>query len=99
MAKEGSWLFSSVTPTPKTASTTTTTKITTTVANNITSVVSSGCMVKEIESGLEKTCVFPFKIKDDGIETTHNTCTDIFDDDGRFWCSTKVFTYSAVSNK
>ena len=52
--------------------------------------VFSECMVKEKKSRREKPCQFPFTITDDGTDTTYNTCTDVFDDDGRYWCSTKV---------
>ena len=47
---------------------------------------SRGCDVTEINSQTEKQCVFPFKIN----QRTYMECTDNFDPDGKFWCSTKV---------
>jgi len=53
--------------------------------------VLSRCTVTENNSLQKKPCVFPFKLpQEDGKNEVHNICTDSFDPDGRFWCSTKT---------
>ena len=47
---------------------------------------SQNCTVKEISSGNEKPCVFPFIYKG----KAHNICTDQDDPDGLSWCSTET---------
>ena len=71
--------------------TTTTSTTTTTITNTITTTaVTSTCVVKEYKSGEEKLCVFPFTLINDGLVTIYDNCTDVLDEDGRYWCSTKV---------
>ena len=48
------------------------------------------CTVRHQKTNRQRKCVFPFTLKDDGVETIYNTCTDAFDPDGRYWCSLKV---------
>lgn len=45
-----------------------------------------GCHVLESQSKEMRSCSFPFIYAD----KTYKTCTDVDDDDGKFWCSTKV---------
>ena len=61
--------------------------------------VCSECVVKESKSGRQKQCIFPFTIQNDGTDTTYNKCTDAFDNDGRYWCSTKVSSFEDVTHR
>ena len=47
------------------------------------------CFVKENNSSEMKNCVFPF-ILQDNPDFVYNECTKVLDDDGKYWCSTKV---------
>ena len=51
--------------------------------------VSSRCFVTEFISDQKKACVFPFKLQGRATED-QNSCTNLFDPDGRYWCSTQV---------
>ena len=53
---------------------------------------SQDCIVSEFKTNLRKSCVFPFTVEDtkNGLKETFNTCTDIADNQGKLWCSTKV---------
>ena len=57
--------------------------------------VLSRCFVTEFNSDQRKACVFPFKLQE-GATDDHNTCTDLSDPDGKYWCSTKVCKYHTV---
>ena len=46
------------------------------------------CIVEETSTKKQKSCVFPFFLKNDG--KTYFECTNDFDPDQRYWCSTKV---------
>ena len=46
------------------------------------------CIVEETSTKEQKSCVFPFFLKNDG--KTYFECTNDFDPDQRYWCSTKV---------
>ena len=37
-----------------------------------------------------KSCIFPFSIIVDGIKETFDSCTNVLDLEGKYWCSTKV---------
>ena len=51
--------------------------------------VLSRCFVTEFSSNQRKACVFPFKLQE-GATEDHNSCTNLSDPDGKYWCSTKV---------
>ena len=46
------------------------------------------CIVEETSTKKQKSCVFPFFLKNDG--KPYFECTNDFDPDQRYWCSTKV---------
>ena len=54
--------------------------------------VLSRCFVTEFSSDQRKPCIFPFKLRE-GATDDQNTCTDLSDPDGKYWCSTKVCKY------
>ena len=47
------------------------------------------CFVTEFSSDQKKACVFPFRLQG-GATEDQNSCTNLSDPDGRYWCSTKV---------
>ena len=47
------------------------------------------CFVTEFKSDQKKACMFPFRLQDGGTDD-QNSCTNLFDPDGRYWCSTQV---------
>ena len=51
--------------------------------------VLSRCFVTEFSSKQRKACVFPFKLQEGAIDD-QNSCTNLSDPDGKYWCSTKV---------
>ena len=51
------------------------------------------CVVEEISTKEQKSCLFPFFLKDDG--EPYFECTNNFDPDQRYWCSTKVSNTSS----
>ena len=53
--------------------------------------VLSKCFVTEFSSDQRKACVFPFKLQE-GATDDQNSCTNLFEPDGKYWCSTKVCT-------
>jgi hypothetical protein len=57
--------------------------------------VLSRCFVTEFSSDQRKACVFPFKLRE-GATEEQNSCTDLSDPDGKYWCSTKVCKYHTV---
>ena len=57
--------------------------------------VLSKCFVTEFNSDQRKACVFPFKLQE-GATEDQNSCTDLSDPDGKYWCSTKVCKYHIV---
>ena len=54
--------------------------------------VLSRCFVTEFSSDQKKACVFPFRLQ--GASEDHNSCTNLFDPDGRYWCSTQVIQFN-----
>ena len=46
------------------------------------------CIVEETSTKKQKSCVFPFFLQNDG--KPYFECTNDFDPDQRYWCSTKV---------
>ena len=56
--------------------------------------VLSKCFVTEISSDQRKPCVFPFRLQ--GATEDQNSCTNLSDPDGKYWCSTKVCKYHTV---
>ena len=57
--------------------------------------VLSKCFVTEFSSDQRKACVFPFKLQE-GATDDQNSCTNLSDPDGKYWCSTKVCKYHTV---
>ena len=53
------------------------------------------CFVTEFSSDQKKACVFPFRLQG-GATEDQNSCTDLSDPDGKYWCSTKVCKYHTV---
>ena len=52
----------------------------------------------EISSDQRKPCVFPFKLQE-GATDDQNSCTNLFDRDGKYWCSTKVSTIQSYRHQ
>ena len=55
--------------------------------SNIRSILQ--CFVKENSSNEQKNCIFPFTLDTDP-DFAYNECTKIYDNSGKYWCSTKV---------
>ena len=60
--------------------------------------VLSKCFVTELSSDQRKACVFPFKLQE-GATDDQNSCTNLFDRDGKYWCSTKVSTIQSYRHQ
>ena len=49
------------------------------------------CKVIEHESSKDlRSCIFPFSLILEGIRETFESCTNVLDLGGKYWCSTKV---------
>ena len=57
--------------------------------------VLSKCFVTEFSSDQRKACVFPFKLHEEATDD-QNSCTNLSDPEGKYWCSTKVYKYHTV---